>query len=295
MQRYVFDSKNFNICGIDENGYGPLLGPLVVTGVSMEVTGADPFSASEIQGYKFPLPLKDSKEIFRRSTASYKLGESVALSLLNILFGSPRSLTQLLSAISVEAIELKEYGIDDVELPAFGGYPNENLIRYLSVSSLRVMGVKSKIVMADLFNKLVTETDNKSLVDFICFLELVQSFNCDTYLLGKIGGLIHYNKVFQHFGIHCEIVKETFTISSYKINENRLLHFILNGDRRYLPIMFAGIIGKYLRELIMLGLSRALGYQDLIPFASGYHHDERTFLLLEKIPRDLKEKWVRIR
>ena len=42
---YEFFRNKLKIIGIDENGYGPLLGPLIVTGIKIELEGEDPLIA----------------------------------------------------------------------------------------------------------------------------------------------------------------------------------------------------------------------------------------------------------
>jgi len=83
-----------------------------------------------------------------------------------------------------------------------------------------------------------------------------------------------------------EILKENKGHSAYKIRyRDKLLeiHFLLDGDKIYYPIAIASIIGKYLRELFMKVLNERFGFDDEIPFSSGYKHDIKTIQLIEKI------------
>ncbi len=296
MERFIFDTQQFKVCGIDENGYGPLLGPLVVTGVSLDVKGVDPFTACEIKGYRFPILVKDSKEIFRRSEKSYAVGESIALTLLKAVSMEANSLHELLKRFSQDDYyDFGAYGIEDLEIPAFGGKVYNNFLDYLSVSGLLVNKIHGKILMADKYNSYVIDLGNKSLLDLKCFINVASHFNVKFYLLGKIGGTTHYGRFFESLGLSYGVIKESFSHSAYEIQNMGEFHFIMNGDSLYIPITFAGIIGKYLRELVMQSLSISLGFKNPIPYTSGYFHDERTYRIIDALPSELKEKWVRVK
>ncbi|MGB9677976.1 MAG: hypothetical protein ACPLZ9_05085, partial [Candidatus Ratteibacteria bacterium] len=60
------------ICGIDENGFGPILGPLVITGVLTS------------ENIKIPETIKDSK-IFYRKRNDFKKIEEIAIVTFYIL------------------------------------------------------------------------------------------------------------------------------------------------------------------------------------------------------------------
>ncbi len=295
MQFFIFDTSEWYVAGVDENGYGPLLGPLIVTGVSLRVKGADPLSASELKGYRFPIPIKDSKELFKRSLASYRVGESVAITVLRICGKEFTSLQGIIDGLSLRKFCLGNYGIEDVDLPAFGGHMNEHLVRYLSNSSIFVEALVVNILMPDEFNEAVTALGNKALLDFRSFMEVQKALDARFFIMGKIGGTSHYGHFFEHLGIPFQLIKESFGASTYKLQDGEIVNFILHADREYLPVTFAGIIGKYLRELIMYSLSRSLGLDTEIPYASGYYHDKRTFEVAEKLPSGLRDRWVRLR
>ena len=295
MERFIFDTQRFQVCGIDENGYGPLLGPLVVMGVSMDVKGVDPLTACELRGYRFPIPVKDSKEIFRRSEKSYAVGESIALTLLEAVSIEVDSLQEFLKKVCHSDIDLSAYGIEDLKIPVFGGKVNNKLLDYLRVSGLILKEVRGEILMADKYNYHIEDLGNKALLDLSCFLKVASQFSTGFYLLGKIGGTTHYGRFFESLGLSYGVIKESFSHSAYEIQNMGEFHFIMNGDSLYIPITFAGIIGKYLRELVMQSLSISLGFMDPIPYASGYFHDERTYRIVDALPSELKNKWVRVK
>jgi len=295
MQGFIFDTKEWEVVGIDENGYGPLLGPMVVTGIKVNVKGTDPLTASEVEGYKFPIPVRDSKELFKRSKGSYRIGESVVLTILKMLGGEVRSLQGLINEFSLDLIDLASYGIADMQIPIFGGFVNERLLNYFENCQINFIDLKFLVLMADKFNQLINSLDNKALLDFKLFTELMVNFDSSHFLMGKIGGTSKYGRFFETLSYDYVVFAERFDYSAYEIKGSRRLYFIMNGDEKYLPIMFAGIVGKYLREALMFSLSRTLGYEGEIPYASGYFHDSKTYEVIEKLSPELKDKWVRIR
>ncbi len=295
MDVFIFDSQEIEVVGIDENGYGPLVGPLVVTGVKVGVLGSDPILASEAQGYKFPIPVKDSKDLFKRDINSYRIGESVALTLLRASGVEVSTLQELVYDIVVEPLKLSEYDLKDLSLPAFGGFPNDRLLNYLKTCSITIKSILQRVIMANEFNELIKKVDNKAFLDFSLFLSIAERMGTGVFLMGKIGSTTRYGRFFEQLGVGYKALKETFAFSSYEIEGKKNMHFILNGDKKFLPIMFAGIIGKYIRELLMQALSYSLGYIDPIPYASGYFHDKKTFEILQKLNTDLIPKWRRVR
>ncbi len=295
MDLLIFDSREIEVVGVDENGYGPLVGPLIVTGVKVGFLGNDPILASEAQGYKFPIPVRDSKDLFKRDINSYRIGESVALTLLRASGIEVSTLQELIYNIVLEPFKLSEYGLEDLSLPAFGGFPNDRLLTYFKTCSITMKSILQRVIMADEFNELIRKVDNKAFLDFSLFLSIAERMGNGVYLMGKIGSTTKYGRFFEQLGIGYKALKETFAFSSYEIEGKKNMHFILNGDKKFLPIMFAGIIGKYIRELIMQALSLSLGYTDTIPFASGYFHDKKTFEILERLDSNLVPKWKRVR
>jgi ribonuclease HII len=73
--------------------------------------------------------------------------------------------------------------------------------------------------------------------------------------------------------------------SRYRAGDGRRWGFYVGADHRFLPVALASMVGKYVREILMLAVNRNLGFQDAIPYASGYHHDPRTAVLLEMARR----------
>jgi len=296
---YEFFRNKLKIIGIDENGYGPLLGPLIITGIKIELEGEDPLIETEVAQFKTPFTLKDSKYIFNRSGHSYKRGEQIVFELLDIMDIKARTFQELLDLISINEINIQEYNLKDFKIPTFQDkLTKTEFSNYWKKAGFFFKDVKINVIMPDRFNREIEQFNNKSIVDFKGFMEVANQliYEDEYYVLcGKIGGTEHYSRFFKALNLNFKIIKERRVYSEYLLNGRHHVYFLLNGDEMYLPIMLASIIGKYIRELFMLALSRKLGFNTEIPYASGYRHDQKTYELLKMLNHDDKKKWVRIR
>ena len=278
------------VVGIDENGYGPVLGPLVVTAVTLEFDG-DPFEELKTENFNFPIRVKDSKKIFARNLSGYAAGEILTWGILLAGGFDYSDLRSMIKKLTGEDFELHP----DIEVPVWAKKAiNLEIPAFLKKTGIRIHEVKSKILFPGNFNEMIEMVDNKSFLDYLLFEHLLYKleFDFDLAMMGKIGGTKFYEKnFFMRTGTEViETFEEKSQISGYRL---RLPHrefdayFILNGDEKYLPITLASIVGKYLREVFMLSLNYEAGFKDTIPYVSGYRHDARTNELLER----LKEKY----
>ncbi len=278
------------VLGIDENGYGPMLGPLVVTGVLLEFDG-EPFEELKTENFNFPIKVQDSKKVFSRTPSSYAAGEILTWGIL--LAGGIEStdLRSMIMKISGEDVNLHP----EIEVPVWARKAiNLEIPAYLRKVGIRVLEIKAKILQPLDFNEMIEFVDNKALLDYLLFEHLLykMEFDFDIAMMGKIGGTKFYeSNFFMRTGAQVvETYEEKKEMSGYRLklpHREFDAYFILNGDEKYLPITLASIIGKYLREIFMLSLNYEAGFKTPIPYASGYRHDSRTLELLEK----LKEKY----
>jgi ribonuclease HII len=281
------------VMGVDENGLGPRLGPLVATSVAVEVPR---YARSALCDRGLALGLTDSKE-----TGGFgRMGfiESVALALVKRGgAGRPGSADGLLEAVSPDSRQrLRAFCPDapsagqcwavDLPLPAFGGdvsYGEALLDRLVGRSSLRIIDVRSRIACAGILNAKLAAGANKLAVD----LELFEDLICAVHgahgsrllaLCGMIGGIRDYASRLSRF--------EPNRVSSlpgrrgqrrYAVDGVGEVCFEVDADARHLPVALASIVGKYVREICM----RRIGefYQKGNPalkLASGYHDPVTT-------------------
>ncbi len=277
---FEFTGEPVRVAGIDENGYGPLLGPLVVTRVDLAVEG-DPWYHLDLHRMASQTAFRDSKEIFRRTLASYRTGEYLALGLLQALGVPVQGLHSLVQHLTGRPWTLLFH-----PCPALAQfYPDLPLPAWLDhaptpqshpAPGCRLVGLRVDILTAPLLNQQVDHHGSKALVDFVAFLGLLRKGTApELALLGKIGGTRRYSNWFQRLQETVEVLQETRYHATYRWQGLRL-HFLQNADARWLPVAMASVVGKYLRELFLLSLSRALGFSTPLPYASGYAHDARS-------------------
>jgi ribonuclease HII len=281
------------VMGVDENGLGPRLGPLVATAVALRVPR---YERSALCQRGLALGLTDSKE-----TGGFgRMGfiESVALALVKRASpGAAASSDSFLDLVSPgsrgrlraccpDAPTAGQCWAVDLPLPAFGGdvsYGEALLDRLVGRSSLRVVDVQSRIACAGVLNAKLAAGTNKLSVD----LELFEDLICAVHdghgspllaVCGMIGGLRDYASRLSRF--------DPRTVGSlpgrrgqrrYTLDGVGEVRFEVDADARHLPVALASIVGKYVREICMrrIGEFYQQGNPDL-KLASGYHDPVTT-------------------
>lgn len=258
-------SRNRVRIGIDENGLAPLLGPMVVTGVACEITN---------KGF-----VADSKQIFRRNEKSYAHGESIALAAMRRARGRiPKSISEIVELFAVKDIRKlcpvvnsealgKTLCYADIPIPFWCDtvpeFPGE------------VHEIVQSILCPLEFNCSLARFKSKAIVDLWSMLrisERMMKFG-SPIICGKVGGLKRYHTVLKEsmtFG-GVRIKKETPRESSYEISpENVTIRFVVDADSRFPAVSLASIIGKYVRELMLISVNRFFGRGEKIPLMHGY-------------------------
>ncbi|MEO0249455.1 MAG: hypothetical protein ABIN58_07925 [candidate division WOR-3 bacterium] len=264
------------VAGFDENGLGPRFGPLVVTGILVEVSGEEETLLSSHSG-----PIDDSKRIFRRDQQSYALGESIALAILAS------------AGLSVEDTEGLRHGLelpDDIPLPK-GKIPiwcDRGEFRDLGV---RVIAIRTRAVSPARINQ-----DNKFSLTASAMLEMGRELlPLDLCVLGKIGGRKFYKPfLWDAFGDEISVLREEQAESTYSACGTRWC-FLRDADASCLPVAMASIVGKYIRELVMLELNARAGFNSPIPYCSGYPGDPRTPELARALSDQRPDPWLAMR
>jgi hypothetical protein len=181
------------LAGIDEAGYGPVLGPLVMTVVGLDAPAATAdadlwrvLNACVARRYKKREPrviITDSKTLSSRPDG-FELLELSALSMLGAAGIRARSLSELCAAVAPAAWRHASgydwYAGRDPGLPIA---VSEDLVRTSAnglAHGLRQEGVDNlrvccEVLDAGEFNELVARTKNKSTVQFTLTLRLLSS------------------------------------------------------------------------------------------------------------------------
>ncbi len=297
------------IAGIDEAGFGPVLGPLVVSAAAFEVPDRSvdmsmwrllTAAVSRKPGKRHAkVPIADSKKLYsRKRTKPLQHLERAVLAMLATTGRKPSSLGRLLRILAPETPGLLGqypwYAGADVALPHDVSalevdLAANSLAVAMDKAHVRLVAMRSQVIPAGEFNRIVRATRNKATTLFDTTMRLV------AYLWRRHGGKpmrIHidrqgsrrsYLRGLQRAFGNCDfkVIDENEKLSVYRITaagRSAEIRFIVNGEDKHLPVALASMMSKYLRELMMLMLNRfwAARVPDLAATA-GYYTDGRRF------------------
>jgi len=304
------------LLGIDEAGFGPLLGPLVVSSSTFFVREEHIKSnlwrilrrsvGKKRKGLAGRLHVADSKKAYSRKKGLNSLGRTV-LCFLKCAGQEPSTLGSLLGYLCPELIERIEqypwyqdcgdYAIvsDEGDISIALGVLKDDM----ASNGMEFRELKSSCLDVGYYNRKVTSVRNKSSVLFTETCRLIQrafeKFRGQQLqvLIDRQGGRVHYAKVLlTMFGdMELKILKETKNNSSYELRLGRdvmRLHFVVGADDQFLPVSLASMVSKYVRELLLFHINRYFRgfYSELRPTA-GYWQDGLRFIkdLKKNIPK----------
>ncbi len=297
------------IAGIDEAGYGPTLGPFVLSKVVMEIPDGYHHETNiwhllkdavseKIQKRGNRIIVGDSKKLYQQKTGLKMLEEAV-LSFVWHTKGPVTKFTDLLKLLS---------GCDDGVLEKYPWYQGKDLdlpvasnvsaiMNYADIFNdtanlrdVRILDIKSRFMCVSEINRQLEILGNKSLLLFEeCVAHLNEIFEYHgaykpKVLIDKHGGRNYYEKLLaQNFeGCNIDSIVEGNPLSTYCVkNENKTMDvsFIVGADSKYFPTALASMFSKYIRELFikLFNTFWQEKVQDIKPTA-GYPEDARRFL-----------------
>jgi len=295
------------LAGIDEAGFGPLLGPLVVSSSVFSVEPAlldadlwQAFRRSTGNSRKHlagRLLIADSKKAFNRARGLGHL-ERTSLAVLQSLGKEPGHLGGLLAALCPDCLpRLAEYPwYQDLESCPLAAQAADVRIASkvfaddLTANGAKLVQVQSRCLDVAYYNGLVDTVRNKSQVLFVAVTQLIHAiltgFGDDRVriLVDRQGGRAHYREhLLRSFpGVDLRILREDEDNSIYEMRIGARvlrLSFEVGADDRHLPVALASMVSKYVRELLMERINRYFVAMDgnLKPTA-GYWKDGRRFV-----------------
>ncbi len=296
------------LAGIDEAGYGPLLGPLIVTGVAFDVPDASLGDclwkrlrrsiSKRASSRSHRLPILDSKKLFHRKDGIATL-ERTALVMSAAADLPARSFREFLRTLAPNALDdlhrYPWYRNFDPKLPT----SNDELSLRMQTNAVandmrqagvRLIGIYVEPLLEGQFNQLVDSTRNKAVVSMGLVLRLIariaaaHSSNVTRVVVDRQGGRSHYGPALRTaFDCrHLDVLAESDAASAYQFqvgSQSRRIEFITGGEDHHLPIALSSVISKYLRELFMTGfneywMAKAGGLRP----TAGYYQDAKRFL-----------------
>jgi len=283
------------ILGIDENGLGPLLGPMVVTGTLLE---------SDTHSDLWFGDISDSKMFFKtRSMNNFALVEETAISIFYLLKKKmPSSPLEILRAFCSNNGCTAGNDICTGRIPreftwADSEKAKKRCFEFSQWASHNNVGIKNVSCVFICPRKLnsFTRNNTKLFLDFLSFCSLIKEVNGKDKLeveAGKIGGLKFYMPYIRYSmdDFQSEIVTEKESESIYILNRQESsmrVGFFMDVEKKSFPAALSSIAGKYIREISMLSIRKSLNIEGDI---SGYH-DRKTLrqikgLKLHDIPEE---------
>jgi ribonuclease HII len=296
------------LAGIDEAGFGPVLGPLAVTGVAFRVPDAQLgrclwktlcetcTDRSTRAGRR--LVITDSKKLYR-SRGSLGPLERAALVMLAAGGHRPSSWRALLDLVAPEASGVLDqytwYRNTDIPLP-LGGEVGDvgtqaNAVRKDGRDhGIELVGVCSELLPAGHFNRLVRNTRNKAVVLLGLILRVVDRIMRSApgervrLYVDRLGGRTHYRDALMAAlgGYDLYVLEESPTRSAYRlVRSSRTCEvaFVTGGDARHFPVALASVYSKYLRELQMHVFNKYwCGQIEGLRPTAGYYTDAQRWL-----------------
>ncbi|MBI4568732.1 MAG: hypothetical protein HY719_10085 [Planctomycetes bacterium] len=297
------------LAGIDEAGYGPPLGPLVVSATAFRVpdawrgrslweTLADTVAESPADAGG-RIVVADSKAVYKGKSRSLKWLELATLAFVQAARDGPpiRTLGHLLERVSLTpAVDFDRqpwYREREVALPlACDAASVDRQARYvrkeLSARGARFLGARARIVVESRFNETLAAGANKADVVWRAAARLIRElwsrYPQVAITLDKQGGRAKYGRPLHLAFKGCVIrgFAEEPARSAYRLEQGPRaadLLFLEGGERQSLPVALASMVSKYLRELFMR-LFNAFwqGHAPGVAPTAGYPEDARRFL-----------------
>ena len=302
--------------GIDEAGYGPLLGPLVLGRADFE---------SDACGMRLPLrpsrhvQIGDSKRLLAKKSGFAQL-EAAVLGIYASIYGAPPATVSDWLELDLDwegdaqVAKLPWYKDLDLALPVVADADDiarawEDVEQGQALRGGKIIGLALRVTDEANLNRFWKSSGNKHDSLFTQVAELIEEIlepaDERRIYVDKLGGRSHYEpKLVGAFPfVPIEILEETSSNGHYRLDPDTgpwEVSFHVKGDDRYPEIGLASMIAKYTRELFMRVFNdywcrRAPG----IAPTAGYYQDGIRFLedlaAMGALRRNDRQKMVRTR
>jgi ribonuclease HII len=296
--------------GIDEAGYGPLLGPLCVGAAAFVLNDHDPAAGApdlwrllnaavcrRPSDRRRRIAVDDSKRLKGPNDGPAHPLRHLERGVWSFCpFGGdvPDRDDELLAMLDA-GLPQRPWLAGTTALP-LAHTPDELRIargrveRAMRQASIRCEGMWCEVVHPEDLNRAIGDCGNKADVNFAAAMRLVDRVwrrwpqGHPRVMIDRHGGRTRYGDLLEaaFTGARAEVVAETPTLSPYTLDRrgSRLtVSFALEGDGRFLPVALASMTAKYVRELVMLRINRFFqGHLPGLRPTAGYRADARRYL-----------------
>lgn len=309
--------------GIDEAGYGPMLGPLCVASASFVLHDADPTGGSPDlwqllasavcrrgSDKKRRIAIDDSKRLKGASSARAHPCRHLERGVLASLYASTRTLPEsdlgLLDILKTPVPTEPWYDGDAIKLPLCGTSSEHRisaamLVRALDIANIKLTSVACETIHPRQINTAANAHERKSSLNLAAALRLADQIRRDhrdahpRIIIDRQGGRTAYREQLSMAwpNASIRILGETGRISRYRLDfpEGPLtISFEAESEQSHLPAALASMTAKLVRELHMSRLNRFFSSRmpELKPTA-GYVQDGRRFVQeVDPLLRELK-------
>jgi ribonuclease HII len=275
--------------GVDENGLGPRLGPLIVTAVIARVTEQGHTVASRRPKGALAKRLGDSKAMIAHGDVA--LGEAWARATGQRMGAGGATPDELIHGLALDTkSELRRLCPSHVEAQCWNAQgeafeADDQLVarvtadlERLAAQGVDIVSVRSSVVCTRRINDARSEGRSRFDVDLHAMERIVLDAGERhpgelEAVCGKVGGFARYSSAFGPLAgrLHA-IIEEGAKRSAYSFPGLGTIAFVRDADQSHLLVAMASMVGKWIREVLMTRIVRHYGYgEPSAELASGYH------------------------
>lgn len=295
--------------GIDEAGYGPMLGPLCVASVTMRIEHwvlGDPAPdlwallkeavCNSKREAKHRIAVGDSKDLKLANSSKIKHPlyhlERAVLAFLSARDGSvPDTDESLRDALSAQLDDRAWYAGEPIALPlgidaGMLGIETNTLRSAMHKQGIELLDMRVRVVGVNEFNALYTRHNTKAAATGTALREhieqartLLRDQDHARIVCDRQSGRTKYARMLSHLFDDVSIEEESSRASRYTCDGQTGVLLTPGADSAYFPVALASMAAKLVRELAMMRFNAYWG--DRIPElkpTAGYVQDARRWL-----------------